>query len=56
MTLAILFMSYLLLALTLMAIGLHRAFDLTPSQRTAVIWWAWFWPYMIVRAGVKRIL
>jgi hypothetical protein len=51
--LAIIFMSYLFLALTIMSIGLGWSMAnpelTTQQQREAVLWWAWFWPYMVVR-------
>lgn len=51
---------YLLLGLTLMGVGLQAASqDPKPySQKevNAIIWWSWFWPYMLIRALVLKVI
>lgn len=59
MFLAITMAVYLLLGLTLMNIGVGilavQPQVSTQKQRDAVLWWAWFWPYMLARQLVLKV-
>jgi hypothetical protein len=59
MFLSVALMVYLLLSMTLMHIGLGmlavQPEVSTQKQRDAVLWWAWLWPYMLVRQLVVKV-